>query len=226
MFLFCFCECLIREESDEEAPTCVRCNKTSRNLFKCHKCDRHYDTKCLRLKSKPSGRWACEVCTKSNKRAAPTEISTFKFQAKKQYRPATEDEDDSEIEPEGVRKSARNSLRRKRDSSPPTPSASSSRLSSSRRNRVSTELLLDHVMLGKLLEEICKHSDAWPFARPVVKSEVPDYYKVIKQPMDLAKIKSNLNVGKYSSNYDVINDLQLIFRNCDLYNSPETEIFQ
>lgn len=81
-------------------------------------------------------------------------------------------------------------------------------------------------MLGKLIEEISKHDDSWPFIRPVIKSEVPDYYKVIKNPMDLAKVKSNLNVGKYSSNYDVINDLQLIFANCDLYNNANTDTYK
>lgn len=171
----------------------------------------------------------CDVCVnaKTKKRSAPVEtVSTFKFQAKKQYRPTTEDDDDSEIDAEiEIRKSARTSQRRKRESSPPTP-ASSSRLGSSRRSRVSTELLLDNVMLAKLIEEISKHEDSWPFIRPVIKSEVPDYYKVIKNPMDLAKVKSNLNVGKYSSNYDVINDLQLIFTNCDLYNNANTDIYK
>lgn len=208
----------------------MRCNKTSRNLFKCSKCDRHYDTKCLKLRSKPSARWICESCTKAaNAKKRKTEtatetISAFKFQTKKQYRPAPSDEDDSEAETEvEVRKSQRNSLRRKRDSSPPVVS---SRLSSSRRSRVSTELLLDNVLLIRFIDEISKHTEAWPFLRPVTRSEVPDYHKVIKSPMDLAKIKSNLNMGKYSSNYDFINDLQLMFTNCDLYNINGSEIYR
>lgn len=131
------------------------------------------------------------------------------------------DDSDDDV---SVRKSARSSLRRKRDSSPPP--APAGRMSSSRRSRLSSDLLLDHVVVGKLLEEIMKHEDAWPFLRPVVKSEVPDYYKVIKNPMDLAKVKSNLNIGKYSSNYDVASDLQLIFKNCDLYNINGSEIYR
>lgn len=114
----------------------------------------------------------------------------------------------------------RRSSRRKIDSSPP-----SQRLSSSRRNRVSNDLLLDNVTIYKLLDEISKHKDSWPFVRPVSRSEVPDYYKVIKNPMDLAKIKSKLNMGKYSSNYEVMNDIQLIFENCDLYNQNDSEIY-
>lgn len=48
---------------------CARCNKPNRNLFKCSKCDRHFDTKCTNLKSKPDKKWACTYCTDSrNKR--------------------------------------------------------------------------------------------------------------------------------------------------------------
>lgn len=114
----------------------------------------------------------------------------------------------------------RRTSRRKVDSSPPNQ-----RLSGSRRNRVSSDLLLDNVTIHKLLDEISKHKCSWPFTRPVSRSEVPDYYKVIKNPMDLAKIKSKLNMGRYSSNYEVLSDLQLIFENCDLYNQNDSEIY-
>lgn len=180
------------------------------------------------MKSKPSSKWVCDFCTKAKKRKSETAsetIAAFKFQTKKQMRQVVSEDEDSEADTGiEVRKSQRNSLRRKRDSSPPL--LQSSRLSSSRRSRVSSDLLLDHVLLGKLIEEVMKHKDAWPFLRPVVKSEVPDYYRVIKNPMDLARVKSNLNIGKYSSNYDVVSDLQLIFKNCDLYNINGSEIYR
>lgn len=48
---------------------CSRCNKNSRNLFKCSKCDRHFDTKCLNLRAKPDKKWICNHCTDAkNKR--------------------------------------------------------------------------------------------------------------------------------------------------------------
>lgn len=43
--------------------------------------------------------------------------------------------------------------------------------------------------------------------------------------MDLAKIKSKLNTGQYSTNAEVMKDIQLIFFNCDLYNQNESEIY-
>lgn len=182
------------------------------------------------MKSKPPPRWVCDTCNKgvAKKRkieSASETIAAFKFQPRKQARPIVSDDDDSDDYSEAeVRKSQRNSLRRKRDSSPII--TQSGRVSNSRRSRLSADLLLDHVHLIKLLDEVMKHRDAWPFLRPVIKSEVPDYYKVIKNPMDLAKVKSNLNTGKYSSNYEVASDLQLIFKNCDLYNQNGSDIYE
>lgn len=77
----------------------------------------------------------------------------------------------------------------------------------------------------KLLDEVSKNDNAWPFLRPVSRYEVPDYYKVIKHPMDLAKIKSKLNTGHYSTNSEVMKDIQLIFQNCDMYNQNESDIY-
>lgn len=115
----------------------------------------------------------------------------------------------------------RRSSRRKIDTSPP----SNSRSSSTRRSRLSDDLLLDNVSIHKLLDEVCKNEYAWPFLRPVSRHEVPDYHKVIKYPMDLAKIKSKLNTGQYSTNAEVMKDIQLIFANCDLYNQNDSEIY-
>lgn len=137
--------------------------------------------------------------------------------------------DDSDSEEEVLAKAAklngngeeRRSSRRKTDSSPP----SSQRMSSSRRSRAAEDLLLDNVSCIKLLDEVCKNENSWPFLRPVSRHEVPDYYKVIKNPMDLAKIKSKLNTGRYSTNVEVMKDIQLIFENCDLYNQNDSEIY-
>ncbi|XP_055601422.1 bromodomain adjacent to zinc finger domain protein 1A [Uranotaenia lowii] len=98
--------------------------------------------------------------------------------------------------------------------------------SSSRRvRRTGEDLPLNNVILYTLLEDILKHPESWPFDRPVSVKEVPDYYDIIKNPMDFAKIKSKLNMGEYTINEQMMNDVQLVFRNCDLYNTDETEIY-
>lgn len=115
----------------------------------------------------------------------------------------------------------RRSSRRKTETSPPN----SHRLSSTRRSRANEDLLLDNVSILRLLDDVCRNENSWPFVRAVSRHEVPDYYKVIKNPMDLAKIKSKLNTGQYTTNSEVMKDIQLIFSNCDLYNQNESEIY-
>lgn len=113
----------------------------------------------------------------------------------------------------------RRTSRRRAEASPP----SNQRLSSTRR-RGGDDLLLDNVAILRLIDEIAKHPSSWPFVRPVKTQDAPDYHKIIKHPMDTSKIKSNLNMGKYTSNYEVMKDIQLIFENCDLYNVKDSDI--
>lgn len=145
---------------------------------------------------------------------------------------------DSDIsDDEEVANTKSNSKKSRRSKSANEPSSRSSRSnggdlnkSSSGRDRrshaINDDLPLHNVILYDLLEEISKHSDSWPFNRPVSKQEVPDYYDIIITPMDFAKIKSRLNLGYYKSDYDIMGDIQQIFINCDIYNTTGTEIFE
>ena len=50
---------------------------------------------------------------------------------------------------------------------------------------------------------------------------VPDYYKVVSQPMQLSTIKSKLqpaHFNHYQSVDEYIADMRLMFNNCYLYN--------
>lgn len=122
---------------------------------------------------------------------------------------------------------ARTRAKRKRHSSDEQISPSKSSRRSGRRNGDNDDenLVLHAPILYTLLDQISKHSCSWPFNRPVTLKEVPDYHDIIKTPMDFAKIKSRLNMGHYKTDYDVMNDIQLVFSNCDLYNSSGSEIY-
>uniref|UniRef100_A0AAG5DLK4 Bromodomain adjacent to zinc finger domain protein 1A n=1 Tax=Anopheles atroparvus TaxID=41427 RepID=A0AAG5DLK4_ANOAO len=95
-----------------------------------------------------------------------------------------------------------------------------------RSRRTGEDLPLNSVALYTLIDDILKHPDSWPFNRPVSAKEVPDYYKVIKTPMDFARVKSKLNMGDYKINEQMLADVQLVFRNCDLYNTDETDVYR
>jgi len=78
-----------------------------------------------------------------------------------------------------------------------------------------------------MLKSLKRHPDSGPFLHPVdpVALNVPDYFDIIKNPMDLTTLQTNLNSGKYSDNPDnFISDTRLIFSNCYTYNGINSQI--
>ena len=71
-----------------------------------------------------------------------------------------------------------------------------------------------------VLKAIPEHSQV--FLRPVNKREAPDYYHVIKHPMDLGTMSNNLKTFRYKSKKEIVDDLDLIWMNCLRYNSNPT----
>ena len=65
---------------------------------------------------------------------------------------------------------------------------------------------------------------AFPFMKLPSKSEYPDYYQVIKQPMDLQMIFRNRR--RYESLEDAILHFRLIFDNAMKYNIEESQIYR
>ncbi|XP_068133436.1 transcription intermediary factor 1-alpha-like isoform X2 [Hyperolius riggenbachi] len=56
---------------------------------------------------------------------------------------------------------------------------------------------------------------------------VPDYYKIIKRPMDLSHIKRKLQLNgspHYSQPDEFVSDIRLIFSNCAEFNEPDSEV--
>jgi len=54
--------------------------------------------------------------------------------------------------------------------------------------------------------------------------QCPDYYDVIKNPMDLSTMQEKMNKGQYSTPEEFEADIRLIIDNCLLYNGSEHEI--
>ncbi|XP_051570612.1 histone acetyltransferase KAT2A-like isoform X2 [Myxocyprinus asiaticus] len=80
-----------------------------------------------------------------------------------------------------------------------------------------------HNMLKNLLAQIKTHPDAWPFMEPVKKSEAPDYYEVIRFPIDLKTMTERLKNRYYVTKKLFIADLQRVITNCREYNPPDSE---
>ncbi|KAG5672066.1 hypothetical protein PVAND_002225 [Polypedilum vanderplanki] len=79
------------------------------------------------------------------------------------------------------------------------------------------------MQLTSILSAVRQHQAAWPFLQPVSVQEVPDYYNVIKLPMDLKTISDRLKARYYRNSRLFQADMNRIFINCKIYNSPETE---
>uniref|UniRef100_A0A182XP82 Bromodomain-containing protein n=1 Tax=Anopheles quadriannulatus TaxID=34691 RepID=A0A182XP82_ANOQN len=80
--------------------------------------------------------------------------------------------------------------------------------------------------LKKLIKQIQQHKSAWPFMEPVDPNEAPDYYRVIKEPMDLQKIEGKIDNKVYQTLSEFIGDMTKIFDNCRYYNPKESPFFR
>ncbi|PGH18118.1 hypothetical protein AJ79_00746 [Helicocarpus griseus UAMH5409] len=70
------------------------------------------------------------------------------------------------------------------------------------------------------LKAMTEHSSA--FLTRVNKREAPDYYNIIKRPMDLGTMTKKLKAVQYKSKQEFVEDLNLIWSNCLKYNAnPE-----
>ncbi|XP_006919540.1 bromodomain testis-specific protein [Pteropus alecto] len=77
-----------------------------------------------------------------------------------------------------------------------------------------------------VLKALWKHSFSWPFQQPVdaMKLKLPDYYTIIKKPMDLSTIKKRLEHKYYVQASECIEDFNMMFSNCYLYNKTGDDI--
>ena len=56
--------------------------------------------------------------------------------------------------------------------------------------------------------------------------EYPDYYEVIKRPIDLERISQKLKSSQYESLDDMVSDFVLMFDNACKYNEPDSQIYK
>ena len=99
----------------------------------------------------------------------------------------------------------------------------------------------EYTLMEKLLSDLKAHSAAWPFLQPVNAQEVPDYYDVITHPMgtfpacteptlrlicsycaDFSTMEHKLETNQYHDTDAFLDDAQLIYDNCRMYNPEET----
>ena len=82
------------------------------------------------------------------------------------------------------------------------------------------------VLKNSIMKVMWKHQHAWPFHFPVdtVKLGLPDYFEIIKKPMDMGTIRKRLDNGYYWEAAECIQDFNQMFTNCYIYNKPGEDI--
>ncbi|RMZ95006.1 transcription initiation factor TFIID subunit 1 isoform X1 [Brachionus plicatilis] len=81
-------------------------------------------------------------------------------------------------------------------------------------------------LLENIVNELRDLQEAQPFLFPVNQKKVPDYYKVIKDPIDLQKIRKKINEKMYKDRESFLNDMQLLINNSRIYNGTNSIITQ
>ncbi|KAK4531987.1 hypothetical protein CCYA_CCYA10G2844 [Cyanidiococcus yangmingshanensis] len=82
----------------------------------------------------------------------------------------------------------------------------------------------------RVLKEMMRMKEARPFLLPVDKlwnpESIPDYFEIVKQPMDLGTIRQRLETGEYGTDPEAFRrDVRLVWSNAMTYNPPETEYY-
>lgn len=78
----------------------------------------------------------------------------------------------------------------------------------------------------KMINNLWKNQKAWIFHEKVVpeKLGIYDYFDIIKNPMDFSLIKEKLKSHQYLSMKNFLEDIELVFANCILYNGEASQV--
>ncbi|XP_050309187.1 ATP-dependent helicase brm-like isoform X4 [Anthonomus grandis grandis] len=139
------------------------------------------------------------------------------------------DESDEEDEEDDEPKKRKRGKRRKRGEDSDSDAGPS--LKKKTRGKTNEENKLKKQM-KKLMTVVTKYTDSdgrllsEPFVKLPPRKDYPDYYEVIKKPMDIAKIISRIDEGKYTEMADLERDFMLLCQNAQIYNEEASLIHE
>ena len=194
----------------------------------------------------PRGKWQCSGCTqkvpkksKARKRGQPTHLL---HNADSDESPEQTGPNSPSAEGSPKASNAGDKASPEPSKSPsPSPSTGSTSVTTEKPNtttntannnskppankkRKLTKMDKDLTICHTLISEMEALEHAWPFLYPVNTKQFPTYKKVIKQPMDLATIKKKLDGNGYKIRDEFVDDVRLIFTNCELFNEDDSPV--
>lgn len=83
-------------------------------------------------------------------------------------------------------------------------------------------------LLPPLEKMYAQEPEASPFRSPVDPNAlgIPDYYDIIKTPMDMSTIRRKLEVGAYTDPWEFVNDVFMMFENAWVYNRKTSRVYR
>jgi E1A/CREB-binding protein len=97
-----------------------------------------------------------------------------------------------------------------------------------KRKAVFTAEELRTALMPPLEKMYNQEPEAVPFRSPVDPNAlgIPDYFDIIKKPMDMSCIKRKLDTGAYTDPWEYINDVFLMFENAWVYNRKTSRVYR
>uniref|UniRef100_A0A0N5AVH6 Histone acetyltransferase n=1 Tax=Syphacia muris TaxID=451379 RepID=A0A0N5AVH6_9BILA len=82
--------------------------------------------------------------------------------------------------------------------------------------------------LKPVLEKMIELDESLPFRVPVdpVTLRIPDYFQIVKEPMDLSTLSKNLEAGLYTNPRQFCDHMWLMFDNAWLYNKKSSKVYK
>lgn len=87
-------------------------------------------------------------------------------------------------------------------------------------------------MMKRVMAQVMKYTDgdgrllSEPFMKLPSKRDLPDYYEIIKKPLDIHKIMTRIDDGKYQEFNDLERDFIQLCQNAQIYNEETSLIFE
>lgn len=217
----------------EKSPTkvfCQVCHSADNEslLLLCDDCDKGTHTFCCKpkLSAIPKGNWYCRFCiTNKSKHRACVVCDSARGElvrcarCPKAYHKRCLTPPLSRT-PSGTWLCVTCRRKGARKQAPPSSTSSPSTNHTSRKRNHKEDMEICHVIMA----ELESHRGSWPFLEPVDRREFPEYFKVVKKPMDFQTMRDRLTEGKYPNKEAFAADSRLVFSNCLFYNEDQSKI--